>query len=84
MSDQDVSGGGSYENLANISFGERYSDELTQFSGVATSRCISVDQPEMIHIENEQSNRWIPANRLVDSSGTPVLSVEEETATATS
>lgn len=62
------------DSLASISFGDSYTDSVSGFSGVATSRCISMSEPEQILIENDTGHRWIPANRLQDDSGTPVLS----------
>jgi hypothetical protein len=71
------------ESLASVSFGDRYTCGVSGFSGVATSRLISMSEPELIHIENESGDRWIPANRLQDETGSPVLtSAIEEVASS--
>lgn len=60
-------------SLANIELGETYVDDVTGFSGKATSRLISISEPEIVHLSNETDERWVSVNRLKTEDGASVL-----------
>lgn len=44
--------------------GETYSDTLTGFTGIATAYVHYLHGPDMVHIENDTSGRYIEVSRL--------------------
>lgn len=72
------------DSLASISLGSRYTDSITGFSGVATSRLISMSEPEQILLESDSSHRWCPVNRLHDENDQPVISSSETVSSGSS
>jgi len=61
------------DSLASVSLGDKYTDSVSGFSGIATSRIISMSEPEQVLLENDSTSRWIPAIRIHDENSNPVL-----------
>ena len=47
-----------------VVLGQRYRDTTTGFAGVATAHCEYLNGTNMVHLENEQNDRWVETERL--------------------
>jgi hypothetical protein len=52
------------QDTATEILGKTFTDDVTGFSGVATSVCFNLHGETLVHLENESNSRWVETNRL--------------------